>query len=321
MPSLKVIAKAFTGIAKFLVPVIKGITDNIQQIGIVAAVAAGGLAGIFVPTLIKVAAGLSLASIKAGILTVAMKVLTVVTLKANLAALANPWVALAAGLTAAGIAAYRFATATDRMIANLKSGDATTDELTEALHKRYEIESKIKTLEESKAFKLGRSGTVNQVTTLKQDLLDLTNAIKTFKDSGKDLGEDFTKEFDKITAAINKAGKDTKSALETYGESVGDFTGQIENATVNAFKGMEDALTNFVMTGKLNFADLARSIIADLARIAIRAAIIQPLGASLGLPGFAKGGVFAQNQLGKMIGTAIEAELIKQKRPGGILYT
>ena len=26
------------------------------------------------------------------------------------------------------------------------------------------------------------------------------------------------------------------------------------------------------------------------------------------------------NQLGKLIGTAIEAELIKQKRPGGILY-
>ena len=35
----------------------------------------------------------------------------------------------------------------------------------------------------------------------------------------------------------------------------------------------------------------------------------------------AQGNTMKANQLGKMIGTAIEAELIKQKRPGGILYT
>jgi len=34
----------------------------------------------------------------------------------------------------------------------------------------------------------------------------------------------------------------------------------------------------------------------------------------------AQGNTMKANQLGKMIGTAIEAELIKQKRPGGILY-
>ena len=35
----------------------------------------------------------------------------------------------------------------------------------------------------------------------------------------------------------------------------------------------------------------------------------------------AQGNTMKANQLGKMIGVAIEAELIKQKRPGGILYT
>ena len=35
----------------------------------------------------------------------------------------------------------------------------------------------------------------------------------------------------------------------------------------------------------------------------------------------AQGNTMKANQLGKMIGTAVEAELIKQKRPGGILYT
>ena len=35
----------------------------------------------------------------------------------------------------------------------------------------------------------------------------------------------------------------------------------------------------------------------------------------------AQGNTMKANQLGKMIGTAVEAELIKQKRPGGILYS
>ena len=35
----------------------------------------------------------------------------------------------------------------------------------------------------------------------------------------------------------------------------------------------------------------------------------------------ADGNTMKANQLGKMIGSAIEAELIKQKRPGGILYS
>jgi hypothetical protein len=38
----------------------------------------------------------------------------------------------------------------------------------------------------------------------------------------------------------------------------------------NAFKSAEDALLNFVQTGKLNFKDLVQSILADLARIRIR---------------------------------------------------
>lgn len=211
--------------------------------------------------------------------------------------------------------------------------------------------------------------------------------------------------------------KSFKDELENVGTAM-------ENIVVNGFTKMEDALTNFVMTGKLNFRDFANSIISDLTRMFIRAAITKPLfdllpfgsGGVVGndVQGFggqqimtaakgrviaknkivpyAKGGLLSQyankgivsrptlfpmadgiglmgeagaeavmplkrtrqgrlgveasggtgnvvnvtvnaggtsaqgntmkaNQLGKMIGTAIEAELIKQKRPGGILYT
>ena len=51
-------------------------------------------------------------------------------------------------------------------------------------------------------------------------------------------------------------------------------------AVNNAFQKMEDALVKFVMTGKLNFAELTRSILADLARIAIRQAMLN-LGKSI----------------------------------------
>ena len=68
-----------------------------------------------------------------------------------------------------------------------------------------------------------------------------------------------------------------KSALEEYRAKAQDVAGQVKSAMTNALQGMEDALVNFVMTGKLAFNDLARSIIADITRIAIRSAIISPL--------------------------------------------
>jgi len=49
------------------------------------------------------------------------------------------------------------------------------------------------------------------------------------------------------------------------------------NAQVNAFKKAEDALVDFVKTGKLNFKDLIDSMIADLVRLQIRRSIIAPI--------------------------------------------
>ena len=78
--------------------------------------------------------------------------------------------------------------------------------------------------------------------------------------------------------------------MKEYANSIKDTAGDIKKATVSAFKGMEDAMVQFVMTGKLDFRSLATSILADMARIAIRAMIIKPIMAGFGL-GFATGGV------------------------------
>ena len=85
-------------------------------------------------------------------------------------------------------------------------------------------------------------------------------------------------------------GDSNKSPLKSFADSAFKFAEQAENAVVNAFKGMEDAMVKFVMTGKLNFKDLANSIIADLTRMLVRAAITKPLFSFL-FPNLADGGV------------------------------
>ena len=87
-----------------------------------------------------------------------------------------------------------------------------------------------------------------------------------------------------------------KMPLEQFAESAFKFANQAEQAVVNAFKGMEDALVKFVQTGKLNFSDLARSIIADLTRMLVRAAVVKPLFSFL-FPGLANGGVVDGGEL------------------------
>ncbi len=68
-----------------------------------------------------------------------------------------------------------------------------------------------------------------------------------------------------------------KSALRSYIEDATNAAKQAERAVTGAFKSMEDALTQFVMTGKLDFNSLANSIISDLIRIQIQRAITLPL--------------------------------------------
>lgn len=80
-----------------------------------------------------------------------------------------------------------------------------------------------------------------------------------------------------------------KQAFKNYLDDVGNVAKSTEQLFSNAFKGMEDAMVNFAMTGKLNFRDLANSIIEDMIRIMIQQSIMGPLMSVLGslVPGAA----------------------------------
>lgn len=62
------------------------------------------------------------------------------------------------------------------------------------------------------------------------------------------------------------------AAWENYLDSAKNIAGQTKTLFGNAFSSMEDAIVNFATTGKLSFSDFAKSIIADMARIAARQA-------------------------------------------------
>jgi hypothetical protein len=108
---------------------------------------------------------------------------------------------------------------------------------------------------------------------------------------------------EKQKAESESIGEGIKQRLQDYYNSVKDLGGAIGDAVVGGLQGLEDQLTAFVTTGKASFKELAVSILSDLARIALRAAIIQPIVKALGgfFPGFqfADGGVFAQNGIQK----------------------
>lgn len=59
-------------------------------------------------------------------------------------------------------------------------------------------------------------------------------------------------------------------AMQAYSDSATDYARNVEEVMGMAFQGMEDAVVQFVKTGKLEFADLVTSINAEIARLAFR---------------------------------------------------
>ena len=94
-------------------------------------------------------------------------------------------------------------------------------------------------------------------------------------------------------------------ALDQYAASARDIGKDIGASLVGAFRSAEDAIGNFVKTGKLDFSSLVTSMIADLAKLGARRFILGPLAGVLsgalgsGAVGQALAGVFHE---GGMVG-------------------
>jgi lambda family phage tail tape measure protein len=103
--------------------------------------------------------------------------------------------------------------------------------------------------------------------------LDEYNAkLKAVAQSQHDLGSTATDNYDAMTAAQGDWSAGASSAWQNYLESARDVAGQTKSLFTNAFTSMEDAVANFAISGKFAFADFAKSILADMARIGTRQA-------------------------------------------------
>ena len=147
-------------------------------------------------------------------------------------------------------------------------------------------------------------------TTAKDFETRIDNIVKTFESKPidpkifKNEEGGITDGLDTAKEKLNQFLEGAKQGFAKYKEGLEDVAGAMSETVGNAFQKLEDTLVDFVQTGKFAFKDLARSIIADLTRIAVQQTIMKPLTGWLGgifpnIFGSAKGNVFAANGIQK----------------------
>ncbi|MFC7706304.1 phage tail tape measure C-terminal domain-containing protein [Plastorhodobacter daqingensis] len=101
------------------------------------------------------------------------------------------------------------------------------------------------------------------------------------------------------------------AALSDYASKAREIGADISQALVGAFTSAENAVAEFVKTGKLNFRDLVTSMIADLARLAARRFILGPIANALSGALGGAGGIFANIlHSGGMVGSAGPSRMV-----------
>lgn len=118
-----------------------------------------------------------------------------------------------------------------------------------------------------------------------KDLASLEAAENRYRDT-------VVSNYDKMSAAQGDWRNGATSAFQNYLESARDVAGQTKSLFTNAFGSMEDAIVQFAMTGKLSFADFTKSILADMARIAVRQASSSALSSLFGMAASAAASYF-----------------------------
>ena len=73
-----------------------------------------------------------------------------------------------------------------------------------------------------------------------------------------------------------------KDGVNQIQDSFGDMAANMSQVTQNAFNGMADALTDFVVTGKADFRSLAQSILRDISAMIVKMMIFNAIRAATG---------------------------------------
>ncbi len=121
---------------------------------------------------------------------------------------------------------------------------------------------------------------------------EFTRKSQALADANKKATDQIRQNYADVESAQGDWTKGATAAWENYLDSAKDIAGQTKSLFGNAFSSMEDSIVNFAMTGKASFSDFAKSILADMARIATRQAASGVLGSLVGLGVSAAGAYF-----------------------------
>jgi len=91
------------------------------------------------------------------------------------------------------------------------------------------------------------------------------------------------------------------TSLQNYGATAAGVGKSIGGVLTGAFKGAENAFMTFVKTGKLNFRSLISSMLADLALLAFKKAVLGPLADAMSFM-FAPNPLFSVLHAGGIVG-------------------
>lgn len=207
------------------------------------------------------------------------------------------------------------------------------DELRDAYETGYIAEDK---------FNMGMAETEEKINLLnpqyalqKQLLTEITGPAEEVRKKQEALGalyamhtitlEQYNKEMDKLKdptpiLTFSDGATDAFSKLQAKVKTTGQVVSDI---LTTSFDSASKALADFATTGKLNFADFARSLLADIAKIIAQQLLLQALGINLpglgsvgGVTGHASGGEFEANKT--MLVGEKGPELVSFGQPGSI---
>ena len=151
------------------------------------------------------------------------------------------------------------------------------------------------------AIGIGKEGLADTKEQFKEDMKVFNDIFTGTENAPATYFREGTKSVQEFSEEITKSfGSQMQSKLKSFNDSIKTIQESMADVVVKGIKGMEDALVNFVMTGKLNFKNLANSIISDMARIVIQQTITKPFTNFIsGIFGNANGNAFVDGKVQK----------------------
>ena len=159
------------------------------------------------------------------------------------------------------------------------------DDLTLALRIRADVQQAVDALRDVNARLDATQGSGRRAG---RSLRDLGQAAHGLGDAHEELGARTEAVYAAMAESAREAAQEQAKAGESWTESMraglerlrrdaGESAHETRAATVDAFRAMEDAIAAFATTGRLSFAGFVDSVIADLARLAVRRTVTAPL--------------------------------------------